>query len=291
MTAWVYIRTTSDASGTVHYCDGAMFTQTNGYETDGVTPLAYFDGTTADTSLYNYDWTGTANASTSTRTPVFQRDPQTLAWEPGESAYDFIQPVLQQANLRLFCDELRRWYLVDSTFSVAGRVTIAQSFNVYEASDTISRDAKAADGTPLWFDAVVLKYTWTDTTNTQQVRYDTASVVSPTQTALFEFERPYPGPGAAAYILQRVNGQGRTLDLTARIDYAATPGMEAVATLPFTPDQTGYPSSVVWDFTADNMKVGTRGLIDTPANSWLHLGVGQKWTDSPAGASWLAEAI
>lgn len=267
---WMYyfIQSTAGVSGDLHYVDGIMAVEGNGFDTDGVTPLAYFDGATADTSRYNYDWTGTAHASSSTRTPVFQRDPQTLSWEPGESAYDFIRPVLDQAGLRLFCDEARKWRLVDSTYSVPGRVTVAEGFNAYQASDTISRDAKADDGTPLWFNAVVVKYTWNDTNNVQQVRYDVANDGSPTQTALIEYARPYPGPGAAAYILSRVNGQGRTLDLAAAIDYAATPGMEVSASLPVTPVQTGYTSSVTWDFTADEMRVGSRGLIDTPANSW-----------------------
>lgn len=285
-TAFVYIRTVGDVSGTIHYSDGAMFTQGNGFDTDTLTPLAYFDGARADTALYNYDWTGTAHASTSTRTPVFQRDPSALIRQPGESMWTFIAPVLTQAGLRLFCDENRKWWLVDSTYTRPGRVTVAAGFNAYRAQDTISRTATAPDGTPLWFDSVVVKYTWNDTTNTQQTRYDVASDGTPSKTAVIEYARPYPGPGAAAYILSRVSGQGRSLDLTAAMDLAATPGMEAVATLPFTPVQTGYTSKVTWDLDGDEMTIGTRGLIDTPPAAWIRIPPSTPWTSGPVGQSW-----
>lgn len=278
--------------GEASYWDAAMLVEGNGKETDGVADLAYFDGDTADSTFYNYTWSELPNASPSTRTPVFERDPQTLIREPGETAWAFIAPVLTQAGLRLYCDEQRRWWLLNSAeYAQPGRVTIAAGFNAYRASDTISRTATAHDGTPLWFDSVVVKYTWNDSENVQQIRYDAAGVDVPTKTATIEYNRPYPGPGAASYILSRVNGQGRVLDLTAAFDLVATPGMEAVATLPFTPVQTGSASSVTWDFSADEMTIGTRGLIDTPPSAWLRLLPGEKWTDSPTGASWLAETI
>jgi hypothetical protein len=266
--------------------DALMMTEGDGKDTDGG-PLPFFDGYTADTPLYNYQWEDAPNASASTRAPVFQRDPDVLTRQPGETMWDFIAPVLTQAGLRLFCDELRVWRLVNSEYSRPGRVTIATGFNVYRASDAISRTAVADDGTPLWFDSVVVKYTWTDTDNQQQVKYDTAAAEHPTKTALIEYNRPYPGPGAAAYILSRVNGQGRVLDLTAALDLTATPGMEAVTTLPFTPVQTGYTSKVAWDFGADEMTVGTRGLIDTPPSAWIRIPPGIAWTDGPVGQSWL----
>lgn len=276
--------------GTVWW-DALMLTEGDGKDTGG-NLLAPFDGDTADTSHYIYDWTGAPGGSTSTRTPVFQRDPQTLEWPPGENAWDFIRPVLDQAGLRLFCDEHRVWRLVDSTFTVPGRVTVAQGFNAYAATDTISRDAAGDDGSPIWFDAVVLKYTWNDSANTAQTAYDIAQIgPTPTRVLSREIQRPFPGPGAAAYILKRANGRGRTLSLTAAVDFTTTPGMVASATLPFTPVQTGYLSSVTWDFGADEMQISTRGLTDTQPSAWVYLAPGERWIDSPVGASWIAESV
>ncbi|MFJ3392019.1 hypothetical protein [Leifsonia aquatica] len=279
--AWVYIRTTGDANGTVHYCDGAMFTATNGKETDTLTDLAYFDGTTADTSLYNYQWTGTANASTSTRVPVFQRDPDTLSWDPGESAWTFLQPVLTQSGLRLFCDETGKWYLVDSSYLVDGLTIIAEAFNVVRATDTVARDSDE------WADSVIVKYSWNDTSNTQQTRYDVASngAASP-KSMLIEYQRPYPGPGAAAYILSKLQGHGRVLDLRAISDLTTSPSKPLSATLPDTPVQTGVTSAVTWDIETDEMIIKSRGLIDTPPDSWLFIPDALTWAGIDAAATW-----
>ncbi|WP_313539849.1 carbohydrate binding domain-containing protein [Leifsonia aquatica] len=291
-TAFVYCRTVGDTSGTIHYTDGSMLAQSNGFDTDTVTTLAYFDGNTPDTAFYNYDWTGTAGASTSTRTPVFQRDPQALWIEPGEDLWKFISGVLDQAGLRLFCDENRKWRLVDSTYTVAGRVTVAQGFNAYGAEDTIARDATNDAGEPSWFDAVILKYIWNDTTNTERTAFDLAKVAgTPTRVLMRELRRPFPGPGAAAYILKRANGRGRQLTLPAALDLSTTPGMVASATVPYTPVQTGYLSSVKFDLGQDAMTVGTRGLTDTQPSAWVYLPTGQRWIDSPVGASWIAETV
>lgn len=281
----VYVSFAGTASGRVIYMDGAMMTEGDGLDTEG-SLLPYFDGDTSDTALYNYTWTDTANASTSERTPVFDRPPDSLTWQPGESGYDFIAPVCQAAGLRLFCDEQRKWYLVDNTYSVDGQVKIRLGDNLYEATDTRDVTSQDSNGVPYWFDACVIKYTWNDSENVQQTRYDAAGSDTPIVCALIEYQKPYPGPGAAAYIISRVQGRGRVLTLTARMDWTVTPGMAALAVLPLTPFQTGYVSKVTWDLSADTMDVGTRGLIDTPANAWILQDPGS-WADAPTGP-WVA---
>lgn len=58
------------ASTSVAYWTDLMLVAGNGTDVGGA-PLPYFDGDDLDTVRYQYDWTGTAHASTSTRTPVF----------------------------------------------------------------------------------------------------------------------------------------------------------------------------------------------------------------------------
>jgi hypothetical protein len=261
------------------------------FDTDGVTPLDYWDGDDPDDTYYSYGWDAGADASTSTRTPLVDRSPDALTRQPGQSWWDMLSAVLQTAGLRLFCDEGRVWRLVDSTYSVDGRVTVAAGSNAYSAQDTIGRDQTADDGTPLWFDACVIKYTWTDSTGKQRIAYDAYGIDGYSQVAYFEETRPFPGAGVAKYRVNRTIGQGRTLNLVVAVDYAAMPGMEVIASLPGTVDQTGYTSSVSWDFGADEMTVGTRGLIDTPASAWIKLPTGEAWDDSPAGQSWESEVV
>jgi hypothetical protein len=269
----------------------AQITVNARFETNGVTPLAWFSGATATDAHYDYDWDGAVNASSSHRTPLIDRTPDALTRQPGQSWWDLLAPILQQVGLRLFCDEARAWRLVDSTYSIDGRVTVAAGFNAYTAQDTINRDATADDGTPLWFDACVIKYTWTDATGMQRTTFDAYGIDGYSQVAYFEEQRAFPGPGVAQYRVQRTIGQGRTLALDAAVDYGATPGMEAVASLPGIEDQTGYTSSITWNFSDDTMTVGTRGLIDTPDSAWIKLPTGEAWNDSPVGQSWTSEVI
>ena len=273
--------------------DALMLVEGDGKDTDGVNLIPYFDGSTAADEYYTYAWdNGTANLSTSTRKPRIDRTPDALTWQPGTSAWDFLTPALQQAGLRLFADELGVWRLVDSTYSVDGRVVVNAGFNAYEAQDTISRDLTAEDGSPLWFDGCVIKYSWIDSTGTQQQAWDAYPLDgSATQAAYFEHSYAYPGPGMAEHYVKSANGHGRTLALTAAVDYLANPGMEASSTLPGTESQTGRVASVGWDFGADTMTVGTKGLVDTPASAWLQLAPGEAWTDSATGASWTNEVV
>jgi hypothetical protein len=276
----LYASVAGTAAGRVTYLDAAMLVEGDGLETDG-TPLAYFDGSTPDTALYNYDWSGTANASASARSPVFQRDPATLAWDPGESAWSFLQPVLTQAGLRLYCDETGKWFLVDPSYLVDGLTVIAEGYNAVEAGDTIARDSED------WADSVVVRYAWTDTANTQQTRFDVATTgVAAPKTMLIEYARPYPGPGAAKYILAKLQGHGRVLDLVAITDLTTTPSKPLSATLPDTPVQTGVTSAVTWDLAADEMTVKSRGLTDTPPDSWLFMPETLTWADIPDAATW-----
>ncbi len=244
----------------------------------------YFDGSTADSSLFDYAWSGTANNSVSVRTGLLGRSPEMLNWEPGEYAWDFVAPLVQASGLRLYCDEQRRWRLVDPAALQPGMLNLTEAVNLTDGRDTISR-------TKDWFDAVVIEYAWTDPDGTRRKGYDTAAVADPKHAVTVRYERPYPGPGAAAAVLDRAAGRGRVLDLAALSDYSAAPGMAIQATLPDTPIQTGVVSAVAWSVPGDEMTVKSRGLIDTPATAWAFLAAGEAWTASPVGASWVSETI
>jgi hypothetical protein len=252
-------------------------------ETTGSADDTYFDGSTPATAMFAYAWTGTANASTSTRTGLLKRDAKMLDWEPGESAWDFVAPLIQTSGLRLYCDERRRWLLVDPATPVDGQINITAGVNLTDGRDTISRSRD-------WFDAVVVEYSWNDEAGSSKVAWDVAGAPG-TKVLTLRYQRPYPGPGAAASVLDRSRGRGRVLDISALSDYAATPGIAVQATLPASPIQTGFVSAVTWSLPADEMTVKSRGLTDTPATAWMFLAPGVKWTDSPVGASWTAETV
>lgn len=246
--ASILFTTTGNAAGQFHYVDAVML-----HEGSEVIPA--FDGTSATDANYVYAWAGDAHASQSTRTPTVERSPELFRWEPGVTAWEFLSPLTSQAGLRLFCDEQRVWRLIDpAEYSVPGRLSIA-GWNATEGVDKIDR----ADPN-VFCTGVVVRYRWRDEAGTEHVAFDSAGASG--KVLVWEYERPYPGPGAATAILARRASAGRVQDVTALADWGATPGMEASIALPATLEQVGTLTSVKWTLTDGLMQVGTRGLID-----------------------------
>jgi hypothetical protein len=212
------------------------------------------------------------------------RDPDALKREPGERAWDFLSPLVNAAGLRLFCDEMRRWHLVDpATYTVPGSLRISDGHNAIRARSSV--DLSAGDrGVPGYAETVVVRYTWTDSDGAQQIAYDSAGAAHGIGR-LVEVARPFPGAGAADALLKKSEGKGRTLDLEALNDLSATPGQTLVATIPNTPLQVGVVSSVEWR-SAGEMRVGSRGLTDTPETAWALQPEGYAWDDVPTGQDW-----
>ena len=273
----LYIRWYHGHTGGTIWLDALRLSEKTGVHDDA--PL---DGSLSDPH-YAFAWTGVTHASISTRTRLDNRDITLLDRQPGEPSWDFLQPLVQQAGLRLFCDEARVWRVVDSnSYTVDGIIRITEAENLTAGTDQISL---AGD----WATGVVVKYSWTDAAGASHVAYDAAG--TSTKVALVEWERPYPGPGAAQVILDRMQGRGRILDPFVLSELTATPGQYTQSTVPNAPIQTGIASSVSWSIPDALMGVGTRALIDTPVTAWAFLAAGQRWVDSPAGASWISETV
>lgn len=165
---------------------------------------AYFDGATTGSATYIYAWADDTNASASTRTPVIDRPRELFSWTPGQTLWDFLDPLLDASGLRLYCDEARVWVLTNPDNSDGLITVVEKGVNMIDAADTISRN----DDT--WADSVVLLYRWTDrATGLQKEQYATAGTAGGrTYTRTYE-DTPYPGPGAAAFVLARLSKRGR----------------------------------------------------------------------------------
>jgi len=203
-------------------------------------------------------------------------------WEPGQTAWDYISPLLTSSSLRLYCDERRFWYLVGDNDTVDGALVLTDTETIVQATDGISRDAR-------WYDAVVITYTWRDpVTGTTTVNIDTAQGDTVTKVLSLEYSTFYPGPGAAARVLSRATGLGRVQSVQAVNDYTATPGQEARITLPGTLENVGTVQSIVWNLPGDIMAVESSGLVEIPATAWAKVRAGIRWQDISAGISWTA---
>lgn len=201
-------------------------------------------------------------------------------WEPGQNAWDYLQPLIQAAGLRLYCDENRVWYLVSDVTNIPGSIQLAYTGTVTDANETISRDSTD------WYDAVVIKYEYVDGSGNTIVAYDSASTLGFSKVLNLTYDTAYPGAGAAARVLARAQGRGRVNDISAISDYSAAPGIEASITMPFVDTQVGNLSAVTWNYPNDEMTVKTRGLIEVPDTAWIFTPAGIRWQDIPVGTSW-----
>jgi hypothetical protein len=250
----------------------------------------YFDGDTGASTAYTYAWDGAPGTSSSTRTPRLSRSPEILIWKPGQTAWDFLSPILESAGLRFWCDELRRWHLTTPTYSLPGTVQAHAGSNLYAATDLMSRTASQSDGVPLYLDAVIIRYTWIDDLGNDRERYDVATTEGFTKPFLIERpETPFPGAGAATYLLRRYMLRRRQVPVTAAIDLAATPGMGVSIRVGDGTLLTGYLDAVTFDMGADEMPLKTKSLIETLPTAWSTLASGIPWSASPIGASWASE--
>ena len=202
-------------------------------------------------------------------------------WEPGVTAWDYLAPLVQQAGLIFYCDEKQVFHLIDDSYIAPGQTSLDYTNTLTQATESVSRNEFE------WYDAVVIKYTWTGAAGATNTAYDTASTGTTTKVLNLTYEEQrYPGAGAAQRVLDRAQGRGRVNEVTAVSDYNTTPWQPATVELPFTDVQTGFISSVTFNYPADTMDVRTRGLINTPDTAWVFQPVGLRWQDISTGVSW-----
>ena len=185
-------------------------------------------------------------------------------WQPGVKAWDYIAPLLQASNLKLWCDERGFWFLTVVQPLADGTLILTPDDTITELTDTMETSGDE------WFDAVVVIYTWTDALGENQTAYDIAGDEDSQNARTFEYDGiPYPGAGAAAGILNRAKGRGRVIQTRAISNYTVQPGQSASIRPPDTDAQTGYVASVRFNFPENQMDIESRGLVDTPETAYL----------------------
>jgi hypothetical protein len=182
-------------------------------------------------------------------------DVEGSVWEPGDNAWDYIQSLMDSVQLRLYCDEQRRWYLTNSYTTGTDR-TLAYGTDYISLTQDTGLDSD-------FYSAAVVKYSWTDDLGVQQVRYD--SYTNPryryVKVKKVEYNRRYPGAGAAKAIVNRKDQKTITRTSSIVNDYLFTPGDGLTYTggdhyPPLNPTNTkGYVSSVTWSLPSDRMTV------------------------------------
>jgi len=240
-----------------------MCVEGNGLDTLGRIET-YFDGDTGSVTGYTYDWDGDRGNSSSTRKPTIDRPSDMLRWKAGVTAKDFLDPILQGVGLRLWCDELDRWRLTTAGYNQAGVVTARAGQDLYDGSDLASLTATQSDGVPLYADAVILRYRWTDFNGNARERVDQAGPSTYLKPYVLEYDdTPFPGGTPAAYLLARLTRRRRAIDATAAMQLHATPGNDVVIDLGQGETAVGYLDSVTFDMGSDDMTIGSKDLTLT----------------------------
>ncbi|WP_067197174.1 hypothetical protein [Microbacterium sp. XT11] len=242
----VYVALGSSAAGKTWALDKAMVSE-------GPIVEDYFDGYTTNTENYTYTFEGTAAASASRRTATPERLPEIFNWNPGQSLWDFLTPLVESSGLRLWCDESRLWRLSGPGDVLDVPSISAQSGdngNMLDGTDELSRDGDE------WADGVVIHHRWTDGTGKTREAYDIAGTSGKVLTV--ERDSAYPGPGAAAYTLQRIRGRGRTQTLQLLKNTGARPNALTYSTTPGSPTLYGRATAVTLDLQSGVVDVTTR---------------------------------
>lgn len=246
------------AAGQAVGMDGFMLTE-------GPLLLPFFSGSTAPAG-YVTNWTGqsgpVANNSVSERKPAdgIERMPDLFTWKAGQTAWDFLEPLVASAGLKLYADEQRRFWLIDpANYSVPGRFS-ARPDNTVQGTDVIDVEDEDSGVT-----GVVVNYTWTDADGITHEETDAAGVAG--KVKVLRIEREFPRAGIAAAHLSKIQGQGRVQDVTTRTDYTVRPWQEVQIDLPGTFAQLGTLTRVQWELSTGLMSLGSAGLRETPPGS------------------------
>ena len=176
-------------------------------------------------------------------------------WEPGDDSWGYLQSMLDAAKLRLYCDEERRWRLTTSYETGANR-SVAYGDDYLSMSQQTTLDGD-------FYSAAVVKYSWTDDANVQQVAYDTYTNdrYNYRKVKRIEYNRRYPGPGAAEAMVNRKDRQSISRSLQIINDYRFTPGDNIFFTddVTYPPNGNATPVGRIvglsWSLPADRMNI------------------------------------
>lgn len=185
--------------------------------------------------------------------------PPTLT--PGTAYRDFLTPLLQKGGLRLYATERRVWRLELVDAVPDGTVALSTARDVAGARPRIDRERGG-------WDSVVIEYKWTTVDGFSLVRYDVAGPPIPRKTRKITYEdTPYPGPGAAAKVLDRIRRRRREIPVDAAPNYDARPGMAAVFTSAALAQQSGRLARVVFTYPARLMRADLYDLEEISPRS------------------------
>lgn len=260
--------------------DDIMLTEGDGLETDG-TLVPYFDGDTVDgTAGYNYDWQGAAGQTSSTRSSIIARDPEALTWSPGQSAWDFLQPILQSVGVRLWSDGyavlngavVARMFWATNSFGLTlPAPVVSDGTNLFDLTQIDSWSAEFPDGTPMYADQVIIHYAWTDNLGIAREAYDVYPATGKKPYYLDKQDTPFAGVGRAQGIYNRISARATMYQGTTWFNKGIEVGRQlSIASAKAVGGSVvGYVDAVTYDPSRGTTEFRTKQTVAYTSSSWF----------------------
>lgn len=277
-------RLAGGSTGDYTYADAVML-----YEGDELIP--YFQPGESNPG-YAQSWLGQVHASQSTRYPTLERPPESLVWESGVTAWEFLTPLLSAAGLRLFCDELRRWHLVnDDTYTVPGTLTLTTS-TVEDRINLITSNSRDAEtGSTSGWEAITPSATVSTTTDKAHTGSRSYKITTTGAGAVTLRAIPglFPGIGSSGVTAPETSkawlwAEGPTPDVTdtlfsTNFDDGVNPFDATIGVRPWTVAEATFARSAPDVLYTGNGSAGHGNTYDStttyaredPAEAWVYL--------------------
>ena len=189
---------------------------------------------------------GTANF---TYTPYYRLEKYEL--NLATTQWDFLNTIVDAAGLRLYCDEQRRWYLVDPA-AVAGTLVLNDNDNVTRFNKELSREG-------IYYNRAVIEYKSTDLGTIFDDYYAVGSGPEKTLYLLKE-NLAFPGLGAAQSLVERSVTRGESYSVEAIANFDARPRQTLTVDITGETVKTGVVQSITWQLPSARMSVDIRDL-------------------------------
>jgi hypothetical protein len=176
--------------------------------------------------------------------PIYADNVATTPW-------DFMVTVANSGKFKIFCDEKRRWYLVED-LAVSGDLELTDDDNITNFEKVVTRDQ-------IWYNQAIIEYE--DIYGTKTIDKYTAPGAGKIKTYYAKKDNTFfPGNGAAQSIVERSITRGDTYNVEAINNYNARPRQTLVVDITGEPVKTGVVQSITWALPSARMSVDIRNL-------------------------------
>lgn len=165
--------------------------------------------------------------------------------------WDFIETAANANKFKIYCDELRRWYLVDTT-AISGSLILKDTDNITAFQKKIDRDSN-------FYNQAIIEYI--DPVDVRTLDIYSGDLTGGIKTYYVKKEGYYyPGTGAAQDIVQRSITRGETYSVEAIANFNARPRQTLTVDITGEPIKSGVVQSITWSLPSARMSVDIRNL-------------------------------